>query len=42
MASSSIILGGGRCVKVDGHVITLFRRGLNGSQILKVKKLEDR
>ena len=41
MASSSIILGGGRCIKVDGHVITLYRKGLNGLQIIKVKKLVD-
>jgi len=42
MAGSSTILGGGRCVKADGYVITLFRRGPHGSPILKVKKLKDR
>lgn len=34
------IVGGGRCVKQDGYIITLFRKELNGPLVWKVKKAD--
>jgi len=38
---SSGVVGGGRCVKRGGYVITLFREGLDGPPIFKVKKADE-
>jgi len=39
---SSGVVGGGRCVKRGGYVITLFREGLDGPPIFKVQPLVNR
>ena len=36
----SDVVGVGRCVKQDGYVITIFREGLGGPLICKVKKVD--
>ncbi|GEM_PF-5429360 len=39
---SSGFVGGGRCVKKNGYIITLFREGLDGPLVYKVKKVGGR
>lgn len=34
------IVGGGRCMKQEGYIITIFREFLNGPLIFKIKKIE--